>query len=295
MKFGTSRIKHPEKTYESGQKAIEALPKNGLSHTMVFSEGLKLNGSELVKGLHEALPKGVAATGGLAADGGQFKKTLVGLNRPPEEGKVVAIGFYGKKLKVGYGSMGGWNPFGPDRMITRSHANIVYELDGQPALDLYKRYLGKQSRGLPQTGLLFPLNLQRLTDKGKIEVIRTLLSVNEKDRSITFAGDMPEGSYVQMMKANVDQLILGADEAAKICRKEMRNAKPDLAILISCFGRKLVLKERAEEEISRVRAKLGRNTKITGFYSYGEISPVKPFEPKCSLHNQTMTITTFRE
>ena len=69
---------------------------------------------------------------------------------------------------------------------------------------------------------------------------------------------------------------------------------PDLALLISCVGRKLILKQRIEEEVDGVREALGATTKLTGFYSYGEISPFTP-GAKCELHNQTMTITTFLE
>jgi hypothetical protein len=234
-------------------------------------------------------------TGGLVGDGARFKRTLVGLNDAPKEGNIVGIGFYGKSIRIGYGSFGGWDAFGPERLITKSHENILFELDGKPALKLYKEYLGSQATGLPGTGLLFPLNLTLKAGKGEVDVVRTILSVDEKQQSMTFAGNMPQGSYTRLMKANFDRLIDGAGKAADISRQKLPRRDPDLAILISCIGRKLVLKDRIEEEVEAVRDVLGYKTCLTGFYSYGEISPIMPVESKCSLHNQTMTITAFWE
>ena len=96
------------------------------------------------------------------------------------------------------------------------------------------------------------------------------------------------------MKANFDRLIDGATGAAGTGRVALGTATPELAILISCVGRKLVLKQRVEEEVESVRDVLGESVVLTGFYSYGEISPFTP-GAKCELHNQTMTITTMAE
>ena len=189
--------------------------------------------------------------------------------------------------------MGGWDSFGVDREVTKSNANILYELDGQPALELYKRYLGAHAANLPASALLFPLNL-RLQDSG-ISLVRTVLSVNEEDGSMVFAGDIPQGEYVRLMKANFDRLVDGATGAAEMSRISLKNSKADLAILISCVGRKLVLKQRVEEELETIREVIGEQVTITGFYSYGEICPSQPFDQRCELHNQTMTITLFKE
>lgn len=186
-----------------------------------------------------------------------------------------------------------WDSFGLDRLVTRSKGNILFELDDKPALDLYKKYLGQQAQGLPATGLLFPLSL-RLKDKDK-DLVRTILSVNEDDKSMTFAGDVPEGAYVRLMKANFDRLINGACGAASMSYESNGNgsSSPDLAVLSSCVGRKLVLKQRVGEEIESVQDILGKSVTLAGFYSYGEICPVGPADKRCELHNQTMTITTF--
>ena len=276
----------------AGEKLVQGLSKENLVHVFVLSAGLGFNGSELVKGLVRHLPEGVSVTGGLAGDGAAFKETLVLAGKQRAHDAIVAIGFYGNSLKIGYGSLGGWDTFGPDRMITRSKANILYELDGKSALELYKQYLGEHAKGLPATGLLFPLSVRsNAHDTG---VVRTILSVNEEDQSMTFAGDMPEGAYARLMKANFDRLIDGAVGAAKTSCEALGSDPPDLAILISCVGRKMVLQQRIEEEVEGVREVMGERAVLTGFYSYGEISPFRS-QARCELHNQTMTITTFRE
>jgi hypothetical protein len=277
-------------SFDAGQSLGRALDPAGLNNVLVISDGQKVNGSELVLGLQESLPPYTIITGGLAGDGARFQTTLVGLNNAPSEGKIVVIGFYGEALSVTYGSVGGWDVFGPERLITRSDANVLYELDGEPALDIYKLYLGEYANELPGSGLLFPLSI-RMSEAHA--VVRTILGINEEDKSLVFAGNMPEGTYAQLMKASSDRLIEGASDAAQNSIRDIKG-QPDLAILISCVGRKLVLDQRIEEEVEVVKAIYGNDTAITGFYSYGEISPSLN-SVVCDLHNQTMTITTLTE
>ena len=279
-------------SFEAGERLAKELDKAGLVHVFVLSDGLHVNGSELVAGLAAYLPSHVAITGGLSGDGARFQETLVFWDGAPEQEVIAAIGLYSDRLRVGYGSLGGWDSFGPERLITRSKGNVLYELDGKSALELYKTYLGEHAKGLPATGLLFPLSLR--TAESTTPVVRTILAVSEDEQSMTFAGDMPEGAYARFMKANFDRLVDGATGAAKTSYEAVGSISPDLAVLISCVGRKLVLKQRIEEEVEGVREVLGERTALAGFYSYGEISPFTP-GAKCDLHNQTMTITTFSE
>jgi len=293
LSFAKTKIAKMEDSLKAGEDLARSLRKEGLKHVLVLSDGLHVNGTKLVNGLTSILPKNVAVTGGLTGDQDRFKETVVGLNSPAEADTIAVVGFYGDSLKIGYGSMGGWDSFGPERLVTKSSANVLYELDGKSALELYKRYLGDQAKGLPSSGLLFPLSLRK---EGKeTGLVRTILSVDEKEGSMTFAGDVPEGYYVRLMKANFERLVDGAEGAAKMSNVPFSTSHPDLAILISCVGRKLVLKQRVEEEVERVQEVLGNTTTMTGFYSYGEICPVTPTEKQCELHNQTMTITTFSE
>jgi hypothetical protein len=291
IKTSVIQISNEKSSFEAGRSLALGLDPVDLKNVLVISDGQMVNGSDLVLGLQNFLPKGTIITGGLAGDGSRFKTTLVGLNEQPIEGRIAVIGFYGGNLSVTYGSVGGWDSFGPERLITKSEGNILYELDGKPVLDIYKMYLGDYAKDLPGSGLLFPLSVR--PENSEESVVRTILGMDEEKRSLTFAGNMVKGNYARLMKANFDRLIEGASNAANNSIKSI-NIKPDLAILISCVGRKLVLNQRIEEEVEEIRTIYGNKTAITGFYSYGEISPSFNFM-KCELHNQTMTITTLTE
>lgn len=293
LEFAAIDIDSADRSRAAGEALANQLKRADLRHVLVLSDGLNVNGSELVAGLTSALPSTVSLTGGLAVDYSDFASTQAWLDRPFNTPCVVGVGFYGSHIRIGHGSLGGWDSFGPDRVITRSKGNVLYEMDGKSALALYKDYLGDYAKDLPASGLLFPLALnQNGDDQGPV---RTLLGIDEDEQSMTFAGDMPEGISARLMKANFDRLIEGAENAALQTQIGVNGEPaPDFALLISCVGRKMVLKQRVEDETEAVRDILGNATCYAGFYSYGEISPLKD-DVKCVLHNQTMTITTFTE
>lgn len=202
---------------------------------------------------------------------------------------VVGVGFYGEKIHIGHGSFGGWQPFGATRRVTRSTANVLYELDGAPALDIYKRYLGEYAKELPASGLLFPFAMLG-EDHSESGLIRTILGVNEQDGSLTLAGDIVQDGYLRLMTASTDALVDGAESAAEAAQRIFTKGKPCLALLVSCVGRKLVMGGRVDEEVEAVGDVFGQHATLTGFYSNGEISPYVK-SSVCQLHNQTMTIT----
>lgn len=280
-------------SFQAGSFLAKALYDRGLKHVLVFSDGINVNGSELARGLEANLPTPVSVTGGLAGDDDRFVEThVISGDINPRKGIISALGFYNDNLKVGYGSVGGWDPFGPERLITSSNGNILYELDGRSALDLYKEYLGEYAKSLPGSALFFPLSIR--TELNNPAVVRTILAIDEKNKAMTFAGDVPEGSYARLMRANLDRLIEGSASAARNTHEALRYETPELAILISCVGRKMVLHQRAEEGIEAVRKVFGPRTPLIGYYSYGELCP-RSREARCELHNQTMTITAFVE
>lgn len=283
-------INNESSSYEAGKKLVSKLPKENLKLIYVISDGAKVNGSELVKGLNFEKPKDLLITGGLAGDGTNFKETFVGLNSIPESGTIVAIGFYGNSLKVSSASFGGWDSFGLEREVTKANSNILYEIDHKNALDIYKKYLGKHADELPAAALLFPLAINKSTEE---VIVRTILSIDEEEKSMTFAGDIPEGSKVRFMKANFDKLIDAASDAATNCLKS-NNKIPKLTLLVSCVGRKMILGHRIDEEIEAISEVFEDKSALAGFYSYGEIAPLENFSD-CELHNQTMTITCIDE
>jgi hypothetical protein len=291
-------------SYEAGKALVaELMAFDELSYILVLSDGGSVNGSELVKGINSQVQDRVLVTGGLAGDGTAFKSTVVGLNAQPGYGQIAAVGLYGSAVQVSHGSMGGWESFGPERIISRSKGNQLFMIDDEYALDLYKKYLGPYADELPGSALLFPL-LVRVSNEEE-PVVRTILSIDEEAKSMRFAGDVPEGASVRFMKANFDRLVDAASAAANqaigggatgggVAGAGVFGGKPSLSVLISCVGRKIILGNRVSEEVEAVKDVFGGKTLLTGFYSYGEIAPHSS-RVQCQLHNQTMTITNFSE
>jgi hypothetical protein len=276
-----------------GMAIGRALKGDDLAGIFVLSDGLNVNGSELVAGITSEVGQQVPLTGGLAGDGAEFIETLVGANDTPRAHRVAALGFYGTAIRIGHGSAGGWDVFGPRRRITKSAGNVLLELDGEPALDLYERYLGEEdAKGLPGTALLFPLQICN-PDRPENDIVRTVLAVDREKGSMTFAGDVPEGWTAQLMRGNFDRLSAGAADAARQAHPGIGGGD-SVAILVSCIGRRLLMGQRATDELEAAGTELGDATMRLGFYSYGEISP-HAASGACELHNQTMTVTAFHE
>lgn len=291
VRFAREVVPNCAETHEAARRVARALDDEQLVSVFVLSDGLNIRGSELIAGLIDTLPPHVVVTGGMAADGSEFCETVVVSEHGIEKNTIVAVGFYGTRLKVGHGSVGGWDPFGPYRRITRASGNVLHELDGKSALALYKRYLGDHAASLPGAALFFPLSVSRTRNEPAI--VRGVISIDEAAETMTCAGDLPEGGYAQLMRANVDRLVDGALGAARAAQ-DGGELQPNLAMLISCSGRRLVLRQRVEEEVEAVREVLGPQTTLSGFYSYGEIAPSARGTP-CELHNQTMTLVTLAE
>ena len=281
-------------SFHAGARLAAQLADRELRAVFVLSDGLGVNGSALVEGLSRHLGAGVAISGGLAGDGSAFQRTWVLNGAKRETQHISAIGFYGDRLQVGQGCDGGWLDFGPERRITRAEGAVLYELDGKPALDLYKTYLGERASGLPGTALLFPLAVRR-DGQGPETLVRTILAIDEARQSLTFAGDLPQGGVARLMRANADQLIDSAGRAARQATAGAPNTAPGaLVISVSCVGRRLVLGERTEEEAETVADSAPPGSAQVGFYSYGEIAPLATGR-RSELHNQTMTVTVLSE
>ena len=260
---------------------------------LVFSQGVAINGSALIDGLRDILGDQITITGGLAGDGARFQRTLVMTPSGASPTAIVALGLSGAALRFNHGCFGGWEPFGTLRKVTRAEGNILYRLDDKPALDIYRTYLGDYARDLPASALLFPFEM-RDAQRSPTGIIRTILGIDEADGSLLLAGDIEPQGYLQLMQASTDRLISGAETAARLTRDMAPHQAGGLVVLVSCVGRKLVMGPRVEEEVEAVADILGPDAILTGFYSYGEISPLTPGTP-CCLHNQTMTITWLGE
>lgn len=290
---GSTRLAGMDDSFAAGQRLGKQLAAADLKAVLLFGPGVKINGSALVNGMSSVIGAMIPITGGLAGDGGAFKETFTLDSDGVSTDRVVAVGLCSPGLKFAHGSFGGWEPFGPTRKVTRCAGNILYELDGEPALDIYRRYLGEHAKGLPASGLLFPFSMLG-EDHNALGIIRTILGIDEANGSLVLAGEIIPDGFLRLMHASTDKLVNGAEAAAEAAASMMHAPGESLAILVSCVGRKLVMGERVDEEVEAVGDVLGHHAVLTGFYSYGEISPFTP-GASCKLHNQTMTITCLSE
>lgn len=287
------RVTHTKMTgmqnsYETAAGLARQLASDSLKAVLVYSDGLNVNGSELLEGFKSVLGE-IPVMGGMAGDGFGFSKTVQLFNETISDGLVIAVGLYGNSLVTATGVGRGWKPYGPPRKVTKSEKNVVIELDGKPALPLYRMYIGEHSaKGLPGSGLNFPF---AIIEEGRrdIEKIRTVLSIDNANNSLTFAGNVDEGDTVRFCQANHDRLVEGAGDAAHLIADITNTDQAGLAICVSCVGRKGVMADLVADEVKLVQQILGAQTAIAGFYSYGEFSP-RPDTSDSVLHNQTMTI-----
>jgi hypothetical protein len=290
---GNTRLAGMEDSFAAGERLGQQIAGADLKAVLVFGPGVQINGSALVNGISSIIGSAIPITGGLAGDGGAFKETFTIGPDGVANDNIVAVGLSGNGLRFGHGSFGGWEPFGPARKVTRCDGNILHELDGEPALEIYRRYLGEHAKGLPASGLLFPFAMLG-EDHSSVGLIRTILGIDEASGSLILAGEINPDGYLRLMHASTDKLVSGAESAAKAAAAMLQSSGESLAILVSCVGRKLVMGNRVDEEIEAVGKIFGQTGVLTGFYSYGEISPFAP-GASCKLHNQTMTITCLGE
>jgi hypothetical protein len=289
----TTGLKGMDDSQAAGHRLAQQLPKDGLRAVLVLGQGVAINGSSLIAGMTEVVGAGVPITGGLAGDAAAFKETWVLSSQGVSNDQLVCVGLYGDDLSFSHGSFGGWSPFGPARKVTRSESNVLFELDGEPALEVYKRYLGDHAKDLPGSGLLFPFAMLG-SDHNEVGLIRTILGMDEKTGSLTLAGDIDPAGFLRLMHANTDALVDGAEAAAQAAKDMLAGDGMGLTLLVSCVGRKLVMGGRVDEEVEAVGDVFGQGAVLTGFYSNGEISPFTG-NSECKLHNQTMTITHIGE
>lgn len=293
MVESSTRLLDMDDSLSAGKRLGEQLPQAGLRAVLILGQGVAINGSALIAGMTEILSTAIPIAGGLAGDGAAFKETWVLDRTGVHNDRLVCVGLYGEKLSFSHGSSGGWSPFGPARKVTRCDHNILYELDGEPALDVYKCYLGEYAKDLPASGLLFPFAMLG-NDHIEVGLTRTILGVNEKEGSLTLAGDIDPAGYLRLMHASTNALVKGAQVAAQVAKKTLDDGGQSLALLVSCVGRKLVMGGRVDEEVEAVGDVFGPRGVLAGFYSNGEISPFTR-NAACKLHNQTMTITHITE
>ena len=280
-----------KQSFKAGRHLASKFKSKGLKHVLVFSEGLNTNADELLKGLYCDFNGQVTITGGLVSGVGNTKDSYFIDDDEGPKNTVTAIGLYSKNLEVTCSNSHGWRPFGMNRVVTKAQGNTLYEIDGEPALKLIRSFLGDNEDDLLGSALQFPIGIEHYENDSYL--VRSIVGVDESEQSLVFAGNIPEGAIIRLLKARYDDLVESAEKSARRL-KELSKGKQELALIVSGIGRKMVLKQMADVEIEAVQDVLGSKTAIAGFYGYGEFMSTYRNGP-CLLYNQSLTITTFKE
>ena len=258
---------------------------------LVVSGGLAVDGDEIIAGIESACGIGTTIFGGLAADFLRMQRTYVFNNDKLCDYGLLALILDEEKISLSGMAVGGWKPMGMDRIITKSAGNVVYTIDNEPALDFVSRYAGLKDLDTNNAlNFLISSNFQlQLKREDKHPVMRTPMQANPEDRSIVFAGSLPQGSKVKLCLLPGFEVI----EAALI---EFNNYKkdqpePDALILFSCAGRQLTLGPYVSEEIDGIKNIW--NAPLAGFFCYGEIGRVVSGQHE--FHNMTCSLATLME
>lgn len=292
-----------EDSERAGREIALGLPRS-VRYIQLLSDGLTGNGSAMLRGIASVLGAHIPVSGGTAGDSGRFVRTWQLANGRVLTDAAVAIGFSGD-FRVGTGLGSGWAPIGLAKTVTRAEGNILYELNGEPALEVYERFLGHHAAKLPQVGVEYPLMIAGIPaasrdyptihmagdpDESGLNLLRATMSVNRRDGSITFAGDIAEGATVYLTCGDRDAIQEAAGAAAQIALEGLGNARPAMIFCYSCMARKIVLGRHTGEELERIRAAVGKPIPMIGFYTYGEYCRARADGPSF-LHNETATVS----
>lgn len=289
LKISSTPISY-ESSAQAGKLIGDNLAAPDLKNVLLLTESLDIDAADLVKSLDETLKEHqveVPIAGGLAGGRQNSAKTFVIDDTTIRNNQAVALGLYGDDIQIFSGIGTGWAPFGPIRLVTKARRKTVYEIDGLPALKLYKDYIKEDAHNLPYSGIFFPLGIENET------IVRSVAQINEAKNALILAHKIPENTRVQLMHSNVMKLIDGAAGALNGCTLDFSGNLSTAALIVSCVGRRLIMGQKTEDEIDIIKARLPKHTEICGFYSYGEFSPTASKQNK--LHNQTMTIIIFQE
>jgi hypothetical protein len=297
IKFHTTHATSlSQDSYLAGVNIGQAFKNCKCEYIQIFSDGLTGNAVKVIDGIQSVLGKSIKIAGGTSGDGGLFIQTYQYYNDQVLTDSIVAVAFEGN-FSLGMGSGCGWFPVGTTKQITKSDGNTLYELDGMPALQVYEKFLGRYASQLPAVGVEYPLGLLGSHDDDEGDeyfLCRATMGVDREKKSITFAGDVPQGALVKMTMGNENDVIEAGRKAAEDALAEMKINSKDIRakaiFLYSCMARKIVLGSRTGEEIAEIRKKVGNNVPIIGFYTYGEYAPSGK-RKQARFHNETVTLT----
>ncbi len=278
---------------ELAKASLDSLGPHKKSFFMMLSDGLIANSSELIRGAQDVLGRSFPFVGGASSDNFTFNQTFQFFQTQVLTNSAVGIVF-GGEINFGLGTKHGWKPLGKPRIATRCQGNIIKEIDAVPAIKIYEEYFGKDSQELHKIKLatmtvLYPLGV--FVSGEQEYLLRNAIDVTG-DGSLVCQGDVPQGSEIRLMMGNKESCLMAAEQAAREVIDNMHGKIPKLAFIFNSMARQKILGKLANKEIEIVKATLGEETQIFGFYTYGEDAPLKALNyfGQTYFHNETIAI-----
>src|SRR3954469_9833888 len=256
---------------------------------ITMPDGLTVSGSAALDALRAELGDAVPIFGGTAGDQWRFKGTRQFHGTEVLQDSVPFL-LFGEGVVFSFGVDTGWRPIGREGRVTDVDGHVVRAIDGRPATEFYREFLGNADIP-PLTE--YPLAVTADEGRGANSYyLRAPGRTDEATGCIHFLGDVPDGSRVHITTTNRDQILAATRSSFQFALDDFPKdtaggGAPALALCISCAGRKQILGSRTQEEARIVKELLG-DVPAAGFYGYGEIARLaKDGVPH--YHNETFT------
>lgn len=265
---------------------------------LMFPDGLTAKGEELIRGEQEVLGASFPIVGGASGDEFLFRETYQYYNDCVYTDSVAGV-LIGGGSKIGFGIRHGWQPIGKSHIATTTAGNCLLELDGKAAIQFYEEYFKGEikelkDRPMARISLQYPLGM---FVQGEDEyLIRNVLKVNP-DGSLLCAGEIPQGSEIQLMLGNIESAINAARFASVLALEHLKGAKPKLVLVFNSIARLKLLGNETQREIDIIRQIVGKELPIAGFYTYGEQAPLRSDAHlgRSYFHNETVLVVIIGE
>ena len=291
--LGTGISQNPR---QAGRDLAEAVSQARLDNPhglLMFPDGLTGNVAEVIRGTQDVLGLSFPIAGGAAADDFRFKTCTQYFNGQVHTDAVLGLLLAGS-VSVGIGARHGWQPLGRPKTVTRASSNVVHEVEGQPAVSLYETYFGKKPRTLKTEELaristMYPLGFP--VPEEEEYLLRNAIRVN-RDGSLIFSGEVPEGSQVRLMMGSKAKALAAARWAAEQAKLGIGSRTPLFGLVFSCVSRAQLFGHDLKQEIALIQRTLGTETPLIGFYDYGEQAPFAAagFRGRSYLHNESVVV-----
>ena len=265
-----------------------------LCSSIIAANGKMIDGESLVRSFEDVMGPNISMFGGMAGDDITFTGTYIFTNNQSTDYGIALLVLNEEKIELHGMAISGWKPMGITRTVTKSEGNLIYTIDGQPALEIYLRLLGKekssaddQSSFFDSIGVHYPFQIER---DGREPKMCSPIGYDKEKKALMCESEVPQGSNFRFSSPPdfeiLDTIITKANEL-----KSESHADADALLVFSCAGRLSTLGPIAKLENEGLQKVW--NVPMAGFYTYGEFG--KGINGKHEFHSCTNSWVVLKE